>query len=275
MAVIQATFNSACLKRPVIFNAILPMDRISMDYEPAALPLKTLYLLHGFTCGAGEWFMNTELGELAAKHGLAIIMPDAENHFYVDDMKRLDMYGEYIGRELVAYTRRVFPLSHKREDTMIGGISMGGYGALRNGMKYHDVFGHVVAISPAIIGGEFATATEEPNHVGATRGFYESVFGDLSCAAESDIDVHWLINTLDEDEKEFPNIYLACGCNDMLVYESRRLEGHLSVLGVQHTYEEGPGTHEQKFFYEYLRRGLDLLPLERPTALPNPFWIDG
>lgn len=46
-----------------------------------------------------------------------------------------DNYGDFIGRELVELTRKIFPLSHKREDTFIGGLSMGGYGAIPNGIE--------------------------------------------------------------------------------------------------------------------------------------------
>jgi S-formylglutathione hydrolase FrmB len=274
MALIQANFTSLCLKRTVPFNAILPADQMSSLYMPARLPLKAFYILHGYTGSCMDWFLNSELGDLSAKYGLAFIMPDAENHFYVDDHKRCDLYGEFIGRELVDFTRRVFPLSREAGDTIIGGVSMGGYGALRNGLKYSDVFGHVIAISPAIITQELRAATDEPNHVGATRGFYESVFGDLDKAAESDVDLHWLVNRLHEKGGKFPDIYIACGYNDMLVYESRRLDGHLNALGIQHAYEEGHGTHDYEFFNAYLRHALDRLNLDTPQALPNPFWVN-
>ena len=274
MALIQANFTSMCLKRTVQFNAILPADQMTAFYAPAKLPLKTFYILHGYTGSCMDWFLNSELGDLSSKYGLAFIMPDAENHFYVDDMKRRDLYGEFIGSELVEFTRRMFPLSNKAEDTIIGGVSMGGYGALRNGLKYNNVFGHVIAVSPAIIMQELQTATDEPNPVGATRGFYESVFGDLDKAAESDMDLHWLVNNLHENGATFPDIYIACGYNDMLVYESRRLDGHLKALGIKHAYEEGHGTHDYEFFNAYLRHALDRLNLNQPAALPNPFWVD-
>ena len=44
----------------------------------------------------------------------------------------------------------MFPLSHKKEDTFIAGLSMGGFGALRNGLKYYDTFGYIAALSAAI-----------------------------------------------------------------------------------------------------------------------------
>lgn len=274
MAFIQANFTSMCLKRQVPFNAILPVESMSPLVPPPELPLKTLYLLHGYTGSCMDWMLNSALGELAVANGLAIIMPDAENHFYVDDMKRGDLYGAYIGRELLDFTRQMFPLSHKREDTIIGGISMGGYGALRNGLKYNEVFGHIIAISPAIVTNELAVATDEPNHVGATRGFFESVFGDLSKVSDSDMDLHWLVKKLHAEKVKFPQIYFACGSNDILVHESRRLDAVLNALGIAHTYEEGPGTHDPLFFNPHLRHALELLDIDRPPILPNPFWMD-
>lgn len=274
MALIQANFTSMCLKRTVQFSAILPVESMSPLCPPPKMPLKTLYLLHGYTGSSMDWFTMSALGEVAATNGLAIIMPDAENHFYVDDLNRGDMYGAFIGSEIVDFTRKMFPLSAKREDTIIGGISMGGYGALRNGFKYNDVFGHIIAISPAIVSQELQNATDEPNHVGATRGFFESVFGDLHKVADSDMDLHWLVNKLHADKTIFPEIYHACGSNDILVHESRRLNDLLDALGIVHTYEEGPGTHDALFFDPHLRHALEMLDIDRPPILPNPFWMD-
>jgi S-formylglutathione hydrolase FrmB len=272
MALLQASFKSSCLERDIQFNAILPIDRM-FDYTPAKLPLKTLYLLHSYTGSPSSWLYGTELADLAARYGLAIFMPDGENHFYIDNHSRHSLFGEFIGREFVEFTRRMFPLSGDPEDTIIGGISMGGYGALRNGLKYDEVFGHIIAFSPAIVFHERAASDKEAVS-GEITALYESIFGHLKAASESDADLHWLVNSLHQEGRRFPDIYIACGYNDMLVYESRRLSGHLESLGIQHTYEEGYGTHDMAFFNAYLRHALDRLNLERPQQLPNPYWID-
>ncbi|MCL2227374.1 MAG: alpha/beta hydrolase-fold protein, partial [Oscillospiraceae bacterium] len=229
MATIQAEFTSDCLKRTVNFNAVLPTDPMFPGAFRA--PLKTAYLLHGFSGSADDWFTRHALGNISLMNNLAIILPSAENHFYVDDMQCDDFYGEFIGRELVEFTRRMLPLSDKCEDTIIGGISMGGYGALRNGMKYNDVFGHVIGISAAIILKEIVAGTYRPSLPGLQRGFYESVFGDFNTALERDVDVFWLAKKLKDEGTEFPNMYFACGSNDKLVYENRRFHEHLAKLG--------------------------------------------
>ena len=275
MAFIQFEFFSECLHRKVHVNAYIPLDiMLTPGIEPKKGPFKTLYLLHGYTNGSYSWIDNYPMGDISNRYNLAIIIPDGQNHFYVDAKTRGDLYGEFIGKELVNYTRAIFPLSHERNDTSIGGISMGGYGAIRNGLKYSDVFGHVIGISPANIIYELADSKEEPNHVGATRGFYESVFGDLENAWESDVNPAWLAEKMVKEHKQFPDIYFACGWNDLLVHTNRHFHETLNRLGVKHVYEEGPGTHEPLFFDPHLITGIERLPLDMQPEAPNPFWIE-
>ncbi len=273
MALIQADFFSSCLKRNVSFNAILPVDPM-FSATPEIKPLKTLYLLHGYTGSCSAWLASSELGDISAAYNLAIILPNGENHFYVDDLKSQIMYGEHIGRELVEFTRNLLPLSRKREDTIIAGISMGGYGAIRNGLKYAETFGHIIGISPALIIDQLASSTDEPNMVGVTRGYFERVFGDLNHAAETDVNPEVLAAHLQQSGKSIPEIYFACGRNDVLVLASRKFSKFLNDHEILHCYEESPGTHDSAFFDPYLKKALDKLPLDRRQAMPNPFWYE-
>ena len=272
MAMIQASFLSACLKRNIHFNVIMPVD--PMFPGTVRLPLKTAYLLHGYSGSCDDWFTRHSLGALSQMNNLALILPDSENHFYVDDTQRSDLYGEFIGRELIEFTRKAFPLSDKREDTIIGGISMGGYGSLRNGLKYNDVFGHIVAISPAIILNELTGPEFKPSLPGVAMGYYESVFGDISTVTSRDVDIFWLAKKMKDEGAVFPSIYCACGANDMLVYESRRFHAHLTQLGIPHVYDEGPGTHDGFFFDPHMAKGFSTLDLDRLPEMQNPFWVD-
>ena len=83
-------------------------------------------------------------------------MPDGANRFYLDNPDIGEYYGAYVGEELVEITRRMFPLSRERKDTAIGGLSMGGFGAIRNGLFYADTFGSIIGLSSALITEEVA-----------------------------------------------------------------------------------------------------------------------
>lgn len=109
MAIIEVNFISKCLMRVVTFNAIIPVDKFGPQAENAEQkPLKTLYLLHGHfrqLYGLGKRARAFRRGRRA--NDLAVIMPSGENRFYLDDEKSGELYGEFIGKELVEFTRKL------------------------------------------------------------------------------------------------------------------------------------------------------------------------
>ena len=180
MALIQVNYLSKALFRTVPLNVILPVDRISFQtgtYTESGTPFKTLYLLHGLLGNYTDWVTGTRIQRYAEEKNLAVIMPSGDNAFYVNGRTRNNDYGTFIGEELVYITRKMFPLSAKREDTFIAGLSMGGYGAIRNGLKYAETFGYVAGLSSAL-----HILDEDADNV---AGEHE-IFGDLEEARRSD-----------------------------------------------------------------------------------------
>lgn len=264
MALIQVNFLSKSLLRTVPVNVILPVDKLTFPGMPPReeKPFKTLYLLHGIFGNYTDWVSGTRLQRWAEEKDLAVVMPSGDNMFYVDNEKSHNLYGEFIGQELVEITRKMFPLSHKREDTFIAGLSMGGYGAIRNGLKYHDTFGSIGGLSSAlIIDGLEARTNEHPLFI-ERRDFAEGIFGDLSKVKGSDRDLEWLVKHLSEEQASFPKMYLACGIDDSLLAVNQKFKDFLLASGVEFTYEEGPGAHEWDFWNRYIKKFIDWLPLE-------------
>ena len=135
MALLQVNYLSMALHRTTTMNVILPADRmLPPGEEPQEeRPFRTLYLLHGVIGNYTDWVTGTNIQRWAEEKNLAVVMPSGENSFYLDCDASETLYGEFVGRELVEVTRKMFPLSRRREDTYLAGLSMGGYGALRNG----------------------------------------------------------------------------------------------------------------------------------------------
>lgn len=263
MAFIQMNLMSGSLMRTVNVNVILPADELVFPGmpQPKPHPFKTLYLLHGVFGSHVDWVNGTSIQRWAEEKDLAVVMPAGENHFYVDDEKAHAYYGEFVGKELVELTRRIFPLSTRREDTFIAGLSMGGYGALRNGLKYRDTFGYIAGLSSANITEGIEERTDDVSNFLESRSFAESFFGDLTKVRNSDKDIRWLAHKLAEDGATLPKIYLACGVSDSLLPANRDLRDMFAGLGYDVTYREGPGAHEWDFWNRYIKDVLDWLPL--------------
>lgn len=263
MALIQVNFTSNALMRMVPIQVILPVEHLSEEkMKDETFRFPTLYLLHGVTGNYTDWVSRTNIQRWAEAKGLAVVMPSGDNGFYVDRPESRNCYGEFIGRELVALTRKMFPLSHRREHTFIAGLSMGGYGAVRNGLKYHDIYGWIAGLSTANIVYNIDQRTNDTEYYLDRRDFAESIFGDLSKAEDSDKNPRWLADKLAKAGIELPKIYLACGMEDPLLQDNRRLRDELRAAGADVTYEEGPGNHEWDFWDRYIKRVIDWLPLE-------------
>ena len=267
MAIIEVNFISKCLMRTVTFNAIIPVDKFGPQAENAEQkPLKTLYLLHGIFGNYTDWVNGTRIQAWAEATDLAVIMPSGENRFYLDDEKSGELYGEFIGKELVEFTRKLFPLSDKREDTFIAGLSMGGYGAIRNGLKYAENFGCVIGLSAALVHDTWKDADNSAPIFTFRRNYYETIFGEYDKVKGSDKDPKALLLKLKEEGRPVPKMYLCCGTEDGLVTANRDFRDFLNENGVDLTYVEGPGKHDWVFWDTYIKKVLDWLPLNRTGA---------
>ncbi|MBQ6524055.1 MAG: hypothetical protein IJI12_05285, partial [Atopobiaceae bacterium] len=207
MALIQMNYLSNALLRTVPVNVILPVDKVSSktrDYEAQTKPFKTLYLLHGMFGNYTDWCANTRVQRWAEEKNLAVVMPSGDNMYYVNSLIPFNDYGTFIGEELPRIMRAAFPLSDRREDTFIAGLSMGGFGAIRNGFKYADTFSHIAALSSAI------TVLDPSFHPIAGD---KAVFGDLAAAAKTDKNHQVAYAQLKERvarvEVTMPEVYLA------------------------------------------------------------------
>lgn len=264
MAFIQMSILSQKLMRTVPVNVVLPVDKMVFPGLPARKerPYKTLYLLHGVLGSHIDWGTGSRIQRYAEENDLAVVMPAGENAFYVDHPKSNNFYGEFIGEELVELTRKMFPLSHRREDTFIGGLSMGGYGALRNGLKYSDTFGYIVSLSGAFVLEGIEERTNDTPRFIESRDYAEACFGDLATIHESDKDPKFLIRSLKQQGKEIPEIYMACGQDDSLLGANQDMAEYLKAHGAQVSFAVGPGSHEWDFWDTYIKKGIEWLPTE-------------
>ncbi|MBE6502253.1 MAG: acetyl esterase [Methanobrevibacter thaueri] len=257
MVLFRGDVKSKSLQRRTSISVILPADNIHFlndSEEIVPQPYKTLYFLHGLYGSDDIVLANTSIQKFAEDNGIAIVIPCGDNSFYLDNEKAHAFYGEYVGQELLDITRNIFPLSDKREDTFIAGFSMGGYGAVRNGLKYSENFSKIGMISSALITDDIVNYTEDGN-VLRSRDFYESIFGDLDEIAGSDKDPKHLIETT----VNIPDIFMACGVNDFLYEKNIDFYEFLKSKNIDASFVEAPGEHSWEFCDTYLKEFIKTL----------------
>ncbi|MEE0935980.1 MAG: alpha/beta hydrolase-fold protein [Methanobrevibacter sp.] len=251
MVLFRGDIKCKSLQRRTSISVILPADNIHFLQDTEEIvpqPYKTLYLLHGLYGSDDIFLANTSIQKFAEDNGIAIVIPCGENSFYVDNMKAHAYYGEYVGQELLDITRNIFPLSDKREDTFIAGFSMGGYGAIRNGLKYSENFSKIGMISAALITDDIADYVSDGN-VLRSRDFYESIFGDLDKLKGSDMDPKALI----ENCGDVPDIFMACGVDDFLYEKNVDFHEFLKSKDIESEFIEAPGEHTWEFSDRHIK----------------------
>ena len=249
MAFCELKIFSEALHMQTEVNVIIPqrstVGEIGTDNKESAGKYKCLYLLHGLSDDQSIWMRRTSIERYATRFGIAVVMPRGDRSFYTD-MKYGPAYYTYISEELPRIICDLFPISEKREDNVIGGLSMGGYGALKIALRNAEKFSKVIALSS----------------VADIRGLYERfeptldlVFGNRNGVSDED-DIFTLAEKKANDDSK-PSVYMAIGQSDFMYNENIRLRDHISSLGYALEYREGPGIHGWDFWDEYIQYALE------------------
>ena len=220
-------------------------------------PAKNLYLLHGLTGIDTDWVWGGgNANYVARQFNLNVFMPTCGNNFYLDRPGDGNAYGTFVGQEFVDYTQKLFHLSAKREDNLIGGLSMGGFGTLNTVFAYPERFFAAIALSsPNPTDPQHPEGLDNPL-LRYNRAFHEEIFGTDPRLAESDKNPKVRAQQAIDAGKPLPRLYVACGTEDELIYVSRDFRDFFAPRLRSFRFEEGPGAHEWRFWSDYLVRAL-------------------
>lgn len=270
MAIVKVNFFSESLLRMVNLMCVIPIDKREMDGEGLReidKPMKTLYLMHGIYGGEYDWITSTRLFKWAKDRNLAVILPAGENSFYSDHEATHNYFGRFIGEELVKFTRTMFRLSDRREDTFVGGLSMGAMGAFYTALRYPDTFGYVGALSTALLAEDYPKCDDPSMYLLSNRTYFDAVFGKEDQYRGSDMDPYKLAADLKASGKTFPQIYMAIGEDDPLLPGNLKYQKYLEELGAPLEFRIDKGAHDWAFWDRNLYRLLEWLPVERKPAV--------
>jgi enterochelin esterase-like enzyme len=115
-----------------------------------------LYLLHGYYGNFAEWAevgIHQAADELILNgqiEPMIIVMPEGEQSYYVNHAMDGPRWGDYIAQDVVSEIDRNFRTIPTAEARAIGGLSMGGTGALHLAFNHPAQFGIVGAHAPTL-----------------------------------------------------------------------------------------------------------------------------
>lgn len=260
MALIHCDFFSEVLGISTSMCVILPqntVNQIGMSGSVKKEKYPTLYLLHGLSDDHTIWQRRTSIERYVSSMGLAVVMPNGGRSFYTD-MKHGYKYFTFMTEELPEIARQFFPLSEKREDNFVAGLSMGGYGAFKLALSCPEKYSAAASLSGAMDMARRVSAVEAERN----DEMY-NIFGDPDLMKNSKHDLFHLAKKVSESDGPKPKLYQCCGTEDFLYEDNINFKNFIEETNLNYTYDEGPGIHEWAYWDSEIQKVLKWLPIEK------------
>lgn len=223
---------SNALQHQAEFSFYVPSDQ----FQP---PYPALLQLHGAGDDHASWFSLSMLPEYLQSYPFVVITPSGGISFWSDFLLKGPgtKYETFLMEDLLPEVERMFPV--RKDRWAIGGLSMGGYGAIRLGLLYPDRFASIYAHSSALWGAEHwkeRAPAISPEDLAAA---------DIYPPARETV-----------GRSDRPALTFDCGLEDRLLPHNRAFHAYLDEIGYPHTYREFPGGHTWPYWNEHVQEAL-------------------
>lgn len=231
------TVKSKALRTRADITVYLPQN---------TLPKAVVILLHGVYGSHWAWALNGGVHTTTQKlidenkmEPMALIMPS--DGLYGDGSAYLPHasadYEKWISTEVIQAVKEKMDIITDDLPVFITGLSMGGYGAMRLGAKYSDVFTTFSGLSSITDFNQMKLFLEnnDDSDLKQRVQYQESV---LQCILAN--------------KNSLRNFRFDCGTEDLLIDFNRALHQELLRQNIAHTYQEYPGGHEWIYWQRHI-----------------------
>jgi putative tributyrin esterase len=252
-------FQSKLVNATLPYNVILPPDYDAA--KTARYPV--LYLLHGLTGHYTDWVARTNIADYAVQYRIIVVTPEGNDSWYIEN------YETYILLELIPDVQQRYRTIEARDGRAIAGLSMGGYGAIKFGLKSPQTFAFAASMS-----GAFGMTRFTDEQVPASWRESLKLFGPAGSQTRKANDLFELIGNVPASQiTSLPYFYFDCGTEDspLIFPYNRQLADMMVDRKIPHEYRELPGDHSWAYWdrqvQEILRlAGQKLAAVKLPKA---------
>jgi putative tributyrin esterase len=256
MAHLRIDHVSKSIGVTIPLEMIIP-DPVRMNDIPVR-DRKVLYLLHGLSDDGSAWQRFTSIETYASAYGLVVVMPSIGRSFYANQQNG-QAYFTYLVEEIPQYLADVFHLIPIRENTLIAGNSMGGYGAFKAAFLKPEKFCAAASLSGVL---SLAILNNADNH---DRKEFAFLFGDLQKLPGSKHDPAFWLQNATTNKFDLPKLYISCGKQDDLYPLSVMFNRACRSANLDVTYHEEDAKHDWFFWDRQILSFLNLVLGPIPT----------
>ncbi len=234
MAFGEFHYFSSALGKATACNVIFPEETAQSG------PYPVFYLLHGLSDDHSNWQRRSSIERYVQTLPLIVVMPDGGRGWYSNAHEGA-AYEDAIINDCIGFVDRTFRTDSRREGRSIGGLSMGGYGAIKLALQYPELFVSANGHSGAYGFGHTQWRDEEPE--------FRRVIGPKTSGGPLDL---WSI-AANSPAQSRPALRIDCGTSDFLIEQNRDFHAHLDELEIAHEYEEFAGAHDWAYWDRHVQ----------------------
>lgn len=233
--VVEENLYSPTLDLHTTYRVMLPGG-----YDASSRRYPVLYMLHGVAGDSSEW---EAIGLLDAADRMIqrgeidpflIVLPNGGANYWVNHASGA-RWADYVVDDVVKQIDRNFRTVASPRGRAIGGLSMGGEGAMRIAMTHPGVFGTAAAHSPSLRTAYDQFAPE-----------LQALFGDEDAwRAATPL---WLV--VDTDAAYSLNLAVDIGEDDPWRANVELLHERMLSRGIAHRFEVLPGEHAAEYWID-------------------------
>lgn len=272
MALIQMDFESqylGCRNMITVLLPDIPRPADPKEYYPNNKKFKVLWLLHGTFGDSMDWLRRSKIEVYACEHDLAVVMPSCLNSDFVNWKGFGIGYNayDYLFEELMPMIYNWFPISDRREDNYIAGLSMGGAGTMVYALNHPEKFAVAASLSCPLHNPDGDALVKDPPPLVATpahlRDFRPERWenqvancGGLEGYKKSPANTWQKLIDNYENGVDMPKLYFCCGTKDFLypafkTFRKFAEDQHYDDI----VFEEEEGyAHEWRFWDMYIEK---------------------
>ena len=242
MAFLDYRYFSPALNKQTSAYVLLP--------EVGTPPYPTLYLLHGYSDDNTIWLRRTSIERYVANLPLIVVMPDGGHGFYTDAAEGY-AFDSAISKDLVGRVEKTLPAKPGRENRVLAGLSMGGYGALALALRHPELFCAAHSLSGALAFGHRKAEPDNPRSAETRR-----ILGPDPVGGPNDL---FALAEKVRSAGNLPALRFDCGTEDFLLDHNREFKTFLDKKKIPHEYEEFPGAHNWDYWDQHIQEALKFL----------------
>ena len=260
-------FQSKLVNTTLPYNVILPID-----YDTSKTTrYPVLYLLHGLDGHYNDWVSRTNIADYAADYRIIVVMPEGNDGWYTDSIAvPTEKYETYVLKELIPDVQQRYRTIEARYARAIAGLSMGGYGAIKFGLKSPATF-----VFAASVSGAFGVTQLTEKEIGKNFADSLKLFGDVGSETRVNNDLFEILKKLPAARvSSLPYFYFDCGTEDaaFIFTSNREIAALMFEKKIPHEFRELPGDHSWAYWDQQVREILKIaagkmrLPRPRRTS---------